>query len=125
MPPNQSTEPTSWCQPPASCLLQSAQCPIPSHIFLHPTGMMEQALPYPRCKPHWFSCFSSLLVVKTSSQRLGTKIRGTSTSLREAGQGGGLWLKSHLCPQSYVCDLAHHISCCSLPVQRAEAMQAA
>lgn len=125
MHPKQSTEPTNWCQPPALCLLQSAPCPIPPHTILHPTSTMEQALPCPKCQPHWFSCCSSLLVVKTSSQRLGTKTRGTSPSRHEAVQGGRLWLKRQLCPQSYVCDLAHHISCCSLPVQRAGAMQAA
>lgn len=59
---------------------------------------------------------------KCPAGRLDTKVWGaTNLPPCEAGQGGGLWLRRHLCPQNYMCDLAHHISCCSLPVQRARA----
>lgn len=128
MPPKQSDEPTSLCQPPAPCLLQSAPCPTPPHTFLHSASMTEQALPSPRCKPP--CVFSALLCswLKHPDGRLGTKIWGAANLPPqenrppcEAGQGGGLWLRRHLRPQSYACDLTHHVSCCSLPARRAGA----
>lgn len=112
----------SWCQPLAPCLLWSAPCPISPHISS--TLRARWSKPY-LAQGASHVVFSALLLclwLKRPARRLGTEIWGaTNLPPGEAGQGGGLWLRRHLCPQSYTCDLAHHISCCSLPAPTARA----
>lgn len=91
MPPKRSDEPTSWCQPPV------AVGPVyPPHTFLHPASTTARALP---CRVRFSALLS--LWLKHLARRLGTKIRGaTKLPPCESGQGGGLWLKRYLRPQT-------------------------